>query len=353
MNHPAAWSHLVKGPHAILLAATTSLLTACGGGATQTYAIAGSVTGLVAGQQLVLSNNGTDNLTIASNAAFVFSTRLARSGSYAVAVASQPARQICRVANGAGSGLSMEVSNVSVTCATAPAYSFDAVQKFQSGQAVKAVLIGNSIGCGYYTIGWENLIPDSNGKLTAYSRIDASVRSAAIQLREKLLAANTHSDLINLSGSGWDTSDHLGTGRFPGVDTIADAIRLSPDVVFLPLQVNDFLLHRRNFAAFQSNTRTMVQRFLDAGILPVLVKENFLLESVAGLDFETYIHEVDAISVEKAIPVIDTYTAFRDVMTSSPSNVSDKNIYNDNVHPNGPGHTLIFHQYRKFFDDKP
>lgn len=42
----------------------------------------------------------------------------------------------------------------------------------------------------------------------------------------------------------------------------------------------------------------MVKRLLDAGIQPVLVKENYLLEIIPGRNFQDYIDEVEVISQE-------------------------------------------------------
>jgi lysophospholipase L1-like esterase len=326
-------------------------LSACGGSDSPRYTVSGTVVGLDAGLSLSMSNNGSESLTVLSNGKFSFLSTIPQNGSYTVSVAAQPIGQTCVVNNATGSGISSNIDNVSVTCTKAAPTAASVAARFQLGLLTKAVMIGNSIGCGYYATGWEFLVAEPNSKLTEASRKDARVRSAAIMLREKLMQANAGSDLINLSGSGWDTNDHAGTGRFPGADTIGDAIRLMPDVVFLPLQVNDFLLQRGTFAAFQANTRAMVQRLLDAKILPVLVKENYILENADGVRFQRFIDEVDLIARERGIPVIDSYTPFRDAIQSTSTSVN-KNLYNDNVHPNGAGHALIFKQYSDFFDSK-
>jgi 6-phosphogluconolactonase (cycloisomerase 2 family) len=101
------------------------MLTACGGSdhsssdsppPVPTFAIGGSVTGLASGDQLRLTNNGGDALTLTANGNFSFATRIARNGSYAVAVDSQPAGKTCSLTGNSGSGLAADVSNVSVTC---------------------------------------------------------------------------------------------------------------------------------------------------------------------------------------------------------------------------------------------
>ncbi len=81
-----------------------------------TYTIGGTVTGLTSGAQVTLENNGADPLTVTANGSFTFSTPVAFAGSYAVTVGTQPSGQDCVVTNGAGSDVTANVSNVSVTC---------------------------------------------------------------------------------------------------------------------------------------------------------------------------------------------------------------------------------------------
>ena len=65
------------------------------------FKVSGSVTGLSAGDFLVLQNNGTDKITIVSNGPFSFSPS-ALSSDYRVTVYKQPANQSCFVNFGAG-----------------------------------------------------------------------------------------------------------------------------------------------------------------------------------------------------------------------------------------------------------
>ncbi len=116
----------------LLCALATLALSACGGGGgssgssgssgtsgsgtAATYSIGGSISGLSA-SGLVLTDNGTDNLAVASNkSSFTFSTRLASGASYDVAVASQPSGENCLVTSGASGTVSGNVSTVTVNC---------------------------------------------------------------------------------------------------------------------------------------------------------------------------------------------------------------------------------------------
>jgi hypothetical protein len=88
-------------------------------GAEESFAIGGSVAGLV-GSGLVLQNNGGGDLPVAADGSFAFAERLATGAAYNVTVLSQPTSpsQSCTVARGSGSVGSADISNVAVTCAT-------------------------------------------------------------------------------------------------------------------------------------------------------------------------------------------------------------------------------------------
>ena len=82
----------------------------------QTFGISGTVSGLKAGTQLTLMDNGTDPMVVNSNGSFSFSTPISYGGSYSVTVNQQPTGQTCTVAQGAGSNVQAAVSNVTVSC---------------------------------------------------------------------------------------------------------------------------------------------------------------------------------------------------------------------------------------------
>lgn len=84
----------------------------------ETYTIAGSVSGLLAGTQFVLENNDADPLTITADGNFTFTTPIARNASYRITVADQPDGATCTVNNGTGAGVTANVTNVAVVCST-------------------------------------------------------------------------------------------------------------------------------------------------------------------------------------------------------------------------------------------
>jgi 6-phosphogluconolactonase (cycloisomerase 2 family) len=80
------------------------------------YTISGNVSGLGGGKQVVLSNNNADPIALAGNGTFSFSTPVAYNGSYSVTVTTQPTGQICTASHGSGTGVTADVSNVSIEC---------------------------------------------------------------------------------------------------------------------------------------------------------------------------------------------------------------------------------------------
>jgi sugar lactone lactonase YvrE/predicted SpoU family rRNA methylase len=84
--------------------------------AVSSFIVSATVTGLTAGQQVTLNDNGADPLTIAANnTPSAFATKIAYNGSYNVTVGTQPVGETCTVSNGTGSNLTANVT-VTVSC---------------------------------------------------------------------------------------------------------------------------------------------------------------------------------------------------------------------------------------------
>lgn len=77
--------------------------------------VGGIVTGLAAGQTLVLQNQGTDDFMVGANGSFVMAANWPAGSRYDVAVKTQPTGQLCTVAQGSGT-LSAAVTDVGVAC---------------------------------------------------------------------------------------------------------------------------------------------------------------------------------------------------------------------------------------------
>lgn len=84
--------------------------------AASSYSVGGTISGLEG--TVVLQNNATDDLSITANGSFAFVTELADAATYAVTILTQPASQICTVANGTGTVSAADVTTVTVGCVT-------------------------------------------------------------------------------------------------------------------------------------------------------------------------------------------------------------------------------------------
>lgn len=86
---------------------------------TNTYAVGGLVTGL-AGGGLTLQDNSGDDLTVAANGTFVFPSKIASGGGYAVSIKTQPtaASQTCTATNGTGAVAGADITSAAITCVT-------------------------------------------------------------------------------------------------------------------------------------------------------------------------------------------------------------------------------------------
>lgn len=85
--------------------------------ATTQFIISGTVTGLT-GSNLILQNNGLDTISISSNGSFSFPTKLNENATYSVSILTNPSSpsQSCIVANGTGTVVGSNITNIVVTC---------------------------------------------------------------------------------------------------------------------------------------------------------------------------------------------------------------------------------------------
>ncbi|TWC18111.1 GDSL-like lipase/acylhydrolase family protein [Pseudomonas sp. SJZ085] len=220
----------------------------------------------------------------------------------------------------------------------------DVVASYQMSRPVHVAFIGNSVSCGFYGDDWKHIrsILQSNGKIRD-DQIESDIpQSAPTKLRAMLKARNPASTVANICGSGWDTNDHLGVATPSSsvtrqTNSVDQVLRLPrrPEVVFLPLQIND-ANHKLTVETYTRNTNKIIQALRGAGIQVVLVKENYAI--IPG--YKAFIDKVDEIARDWGVPVIDTYTPFGNAQWF---------LY-DRTHPNGQGHNLIFSQYVKWFN---
>lgn len=119
----------------ILTGASTLGGSGCGtNNSSDNYTVGGTLTGLSG--TVVLQNNGGNNLSLSADGSFTFSTPLSSGSSYQVSVLTQPSGQACSVANGSGSSISANVTNIVVTCSN---------DQFAVGGNLSGLLDGTSV----------------------------------------------------------------------------------------------------------------------------------------------------------------------------------------------------------------
>jgi Galactose oxidase, central domain/Kelch motif len=123
--------HVSKISSSAALLLVCFILAACsgladgngGGGGNGIYTIGGSISGYT-GTGLILSNNGTDTLTVPTGSkTFTFTKTVASGGAFSVTVQTQPTNpaQTCTVTTGTGTGTATaNVTTVAVVCTTNP-----------------------------------------------------------------------------------------------------------------------------------------------------------------------------------------------------------------------------------------
>jgi DNA-binding beta-propeller fold protein YncE len=151
-------------------------LAACGGGGGSsptavsapppaTFTIGGTVTGLAAGTQIVLNDDGNDPLTVSANSTFTFTKAIALNGSYAVTVDTQPSVGACRVTNGTGTGLQANVTSVNVSCRLGIAYvantTDSTISQYTIDGAGALTQVGTPVGTGSFP---RKIAVDPTGK---------------------------------------------------------------------------------------------------------------------------------------------------------------------------------------------
>lgn len=143
LTHPASQScSVARGTGTISLANVSNVSITC---ATNTYTIGGTVTGLSG--SMVLQDNGGDNLTVATNGSFTFTTAVAYGNPYKVTVLTPPTGQLCTLTGGSGT-VTANVTSVAVNCvaSSAPTLALFAGQTNVSGSAN-----GNGTAASFFT----------------------------------------------------------------------------------------------------------------------------------------------------------------------------------------------------------
>jgi 6-phosphogluconolactonase (cycloisomerase 2 family) len=137
-----------------------------------TFTISGTVTGLLSGQQVTLNNNGANPTTVNADGSFSFSTPVAYNGGYAVTVGTYPTAEYCSIANGSGTGVQANVTNVTVNCRPEVAYVVNATDATVQAYTVEAdgtlTALGATVATGPSAVGGGATITVDPSRRFAY-----------------------------------------------------------------------------------------------------------------------------------------------------------------------------------------
>lgn len=108
---PAGQNCIVSNGGGTVGANVSNVAIAC----SDVYTVGGTITGLYA-PQVILKNNGADDLTLGSNGTFTFATPLAAGATYSVTIGTQPSHEHCAITGGGSGTVSGNVDTVQVEC---------------------------------------------------------------------------------------------------------------------------------------------------------------------------------------------------------------------------------------------
>lgn len=166
---------------------------------TTTYTVGGSLTGLAAGNEVILQNNTGGNLTLNSNDSFTFATALDDGSSYSVTVLTDPTtpNQTCTVTSGGGTLAGGNVTDVSVACVTTT---------YTVGGSIAGLFAGNEVVL--QNNDGDDLVVDADGTFTFATVID----DGSTYLVSVLTAPMTPNQTCTVtSGSGTLAGDNVST----------------------------------------------------------------------------------------------------------------------------------------------
>jgi len=164
-----------------------------------TYTVGGSVSGLVENTQVVLQNNGTDDLAITANGDFQFATELFNADIYAIRVLTQPTspNQTCEVTNGNGTVPDENVIDIEVVCV---------LNTYTIGGTVSGLPEGDQVVLRYNND--NDLAIDNNGSFVFAEPLDDG-SAYEVNIHTPPKRQNWNCELANGAGtlSGRDVTD--------------------------------------------------------------------------------------------------------------------------------------------------
>lgn len=116
LTQPAGQTCTISNGSGTATTDVTNIAVDCTGGATPTYKLGGTVSGLATNTQVVLQNSNGENMTVSANGtASVPFTFKGTVTAYGVTVVTQPTGQTCAVTGGSGTATA-DVSTIGVAC---------------------------------------------------------------------------------------------------------------------------------------------------------------------------------------------------------------------------------------------
>ncbi|MGJ8662456.1 MAG: hypothetical protein ACSHWU_02345, partial [Marinicella sp.] len=181
-----------NGSGAVNGSAVTNINVSC---TTNTYSIGGNVLGLAPGNQVLLQNNGGDDVLLGANGAFNFPLAITDGNGFSVAVAGNPLapNQTCDVINGSGTVNGNNITDVVIQCVT---------NTYTIGGSVTGLAAGNSVTL-QNNLG-DDLVVAADGGFTFATALDDESTYAVTVLTQPTTPNQTcvvSNDSGNLAGS--------------------------------------------------------------------------------------------------------------------------------------------------------
>lgn len=149
----------------------------------QNYTVGGTISGLST-NGLVLRNNGSDDLIIPSEAtAFQFPTPVSSDSNYSVTIAAQPANAYCYVANGSGSNVLANVTDVQISCLNiGDAYGGGVIYQI-NGTTANVVTLADLVTTQWTTTFTQPFVNQDDGYVNTYKVLNDAIYTAAAACR--------------------------------------------------------------------------------------------------------------------------------------------------------------------------
>lgn len=189
------------------------------------YTISGTLTSLNGGD-LVLQNNGTDNISLSANGDFIFATAINDGSGYDITVFSPPSvnNQVCEISNNSGILSGSNISDVAVVCSKNPAANWRWVNPTPQGNRITDITWAGSI---YVAVGFGGTIITSvDGVIWTQQNSGTNDYLVAVAWSgDTLVAIGTNLILTSSNGIDWTSQVFSSSKTVSVVDVLWDGSR--------------------------------------------------------------------------------------------------------------------------------